>query len=360
MNITETIIIEQLKRCYLPYVDLDLVSAKGLKHISITGSRVSLRIELGYPVEGIRPQLRTTIEKALLALPEITSLEISITAKIATHVTQNESLGIVGVKNIIAIASGKGGVGKSTTAVNLALALARAGGRVGILDADIHGPNQPHLLGVNQKPEWQEKGGLKPILAHGIQSMSIGYLIDANTPMIWRGPMLGKALQQLVRDTLWEDIDYLFIDLPPGTGDVQLTLVQKVPLSGAVIVTTPQDVALLDARKALEMFNKVNVPVLGVVENMSTHFCSVCGHEENIFGSGGGERMAQAYGVPLLGQLPLDIHIREDADAGNPSVIARPDTELAHRYLEIAYRLAGKLSLRSKSYAAKFPRVVVE
>jgi ATP-binding protein involved in chromosome partitioning len=263
------------------------------------------------------------------------------------------------IKNIIAVASGKGGVGKSTTTVNLALALQAEGARVGILDADIYGPNQPQMLGATQKPESEDGKTLQPVIAHGIQSMSIGYLIDVDTPMIWRGPMATGALQQLLNDTQWDNLDYLLIDLPPGTGDIQLTLSQKIPLAGAIIVTTPQDIALLDARKAIAMFQKVNVPVLGIVENMSIHVCSQCGHEEHIFGLAGGEKMAQQYQVDLLGSLPLDIKIREQVDNGRPTVVAEPESKITQTYRAIAGKVALKLE-QIKKTAPKFPKIVVE
>ena len=258
------------------------------------------------------------------------------------------------------MASGKGGVGKSTVAVNLALALSQDGARVGILDADIYGPSQPRMLGMHQKPESKDGKSLEPIVSYQVQSMSIGYLIDEETPMIWRGPMVTQALEQLLKDTHWRDLDYLIIDLPPGTGDIQLTLAQKIPVSGAVIVTTPQDIALLDARKGLKMFEKVHVPVLGVVENMSVHICSHCGHEEPIFGQGGGLRMAQQYGVDFLGGIPLDSRIREDTDLGSPTVVRDPDGRVAQIYRDIARRAAAKLSLKSKDYSVKFPSIVVK
>lgn len=263
------------------------------------------------------------------------------------------------VKNIIAIASGKGGVGKSTTTVNLALALRAEGARVGILDADIYGPNQPQMLGATQKPDSKDGKTLEPVMAHGIQSMSIGYLIDVDTPMVWRGPMATGALQQLLNDTQWDNLDYLLIDLPPGTGDIQLTLSQKIPLSGAVIVTTPQDIALLDARKAIAMFQKVNVPVLGIIENMSVHVCSQCGHAEHIFGSAGGEKIAKQYNVDLLGSLPLDIRIREQADNGKPTVVAEPDGKITQIYREVARKITEKLA-QVKNYSSKFPKIAIE
>lgn len=267
---------------------------------------------------------------------------------------------ISGVKNIIAIASGKGGVGKSTTAVNLALALAAEGARVGILDADIYGPNQPHMLGTKAQAEAVEEKFLLPVMAHGIQSMSIAYLLpQEDTPMVWRGPMVSTALQQLLYQTRWDNIDYLLIDLPPGTGDIQLTLSQKIPVTAAIIVTTPQDIALLDARKAIRMFEKVKVPILGIIENMSMHICSQCGHAEAIFGEGGAERIAEQYKTKLLGKLPLDITIRADADKGCPTVVANPQGKIAQIYREIAKQVTAELTIQLKS-VPRFPKIVVE
>jgi ATP-binding protein involved in chromosome partitioning len=281
-------------------------------------------------------------------------------SKVVAHAVQKSLKPIDNVKNIIAVASGKGGVGKSTVAVNLALALSVEGATVGILDADIYGPSQPRMLGIKSKPESKDGSSLEPMHSYHLQAMSIGFLIDEETPMIWRGPMVTQALEQLLNDTNWSELDYLVIDLPPGTGDTQLTLAQKVPVAGAVIVTTPQDIALLDARKGFKMFEKVEVPVLGIVENMSTHICSKCGHEEHIFGSGGGGRMAEQYGVELLGQLPLDIRIREDTDGGRPTVIADPECRIAQAYREIARNTAARLALQAKDYAAKFPSIVIQ
>lgn len=283
-----------------------------------------------------------------------------MTSKIEPHVGQKGLKRLPQVKNIIAVASGKGGVGKSTVSVNLALALAADGARVGILDADIYGPSQPLMLGITSSPELKDKNTFFPIMAHGLQSMSIGYLIDEKTPMIWRGPMVSMALQQLVNNTAWDNLDYLVVDLPPGTGDIQLTLAQKIPVSAAVIVTTPQDLALLDARRAYEMFAKVNVPVLGIIENMSLHTCSQCGHQERIFGEGGGERFAAQYQTELLGQLPLDIQIREQTDSGKPTMVADPNGANAKTYQAIARRVAEKLSLQVKDYSHKFPNIVVK
>lgn len=264
------------------------------------------------------------------------------------------------IKNIIAVASGKGGVGKSTTAVNLALALSSFGASVGILDADIYGPSQPLMLGANETPHYESGKALTPVVRHGLESMSMGYLVDVNTPMVWRGPMVSKALQQLLFDTQWSALDFLIVDLPPGTGDIQLTMAQKIPVAGAVIVTTPQDLALLDARKGLEMFRKLSIPVLGIIENMATHVCTACGHEEAVFGKGGGEQLAAATDVIMLGSLPLDKQIREDADGGSPTVVAAPDSPIANRYKEIAVKMLEQLVLQPKSYAGKFPHIVVE
>lgn len=281
--------------------------------------------------------------------------------QISAYASQPGVASVPGVKNIIAVASGKGGVGKSTTAVNLALALQADGAHVGIVDADIYGPNQPQMLGTNARPEGGKgKGGLKPVMAHGLQTISMGYLVNANTPMVWRGPMVSQALQQLVGQTEWDDLDYLIVDMPPGTGDIQLTLSQKIPVCGVVIVTTPQEIALLDARKGLEMFRKVNINVLGVVENMSEYTCSHCGHHEAIFGEGGAERLCKETDCELLGKLPLDKRIREQADSGKPTVIAEPEGEITTIYRTIARRIVAKLSLQPKNYAGKFPKIIVE
>jgi len=343
-----------------PYLDQDLIAAKCVKAIQIDGSRLTLDIELGYPAAGYRDTLTAALRERLAALPAISSVEIKLESKIVAHEVQKGLKPLPGVKNIIAVASGKGGVGKSTTAVNLALALSAEGATVGVLDADIYGPSQPRMLGSNDRPESPDGKSLNPVLRHGIQSMSIGYLIEEETPMVWRGPMVTQALEQLLRDTRWQDLDYLVIDLPPGTGDTQLTLSQKVPVSGAVIVTTPQDIALLDARRGLKMFEKVEVPVLGVVENMSIHICSNCGHEEHIFGEGGGQRMAEQYSVPFLGSLPLDIRIREETDNGRPTVVAEPDSRIAGLYRDIARRAAARLSLQAKNYSHKFPNIIIQ
>ena len=349
-----------LKEVIDPYLEKDLVSAKVIKNIAVDGAKVTVDVVLGYPAHGYQDELAQQMRRKIEAIDGVQASQVNISSNIASHGVQKGVKPHANIKNIIAIASGKGGVGKSTTAVNLALALAAEGAVVGILDADIYGPSQPRMLGSHDRPSSKDGKSMEPVMSHGIQSMSIGYLIDEETPMIWRGPMVTTALEQLLNDTQWKNLDYLVIDLPPGTGDIQLTLAQKIPVSGAVIVTTPQDIALLDARRALKMFEKVEVPVLGIIENMSTHICSQCGHEEHIFGAGGGERMAQQYKVDLLGSLPLDISIRENADGGHPSVIADPEGRIAQMYREIARRVAAKLSLRAKDFSAKFPKIVIQ
>lgn len=338
----------------------NLVESKSVKSIQIEGNKVGVAVQLGYPAKDYAPKLKETVLETLRQLDSAVEWDVSISWGVTAHSVQPGVKAFENIKNIVAIASGKGGVGKSTTTVNLALALAREGARVGVLDADIYGPSQPRMLGIEARPESTDGKTMEPLEAYGVQAMSIGFLIDEETPMVWRGPMVTQALEQLLRDTNWRDLDYLFIDMPPGTGDVQLTLSQKIPVSGAVIVTTPQDIALLDARKGLKMFEKVNVSVLGVVENMSTHICSQCGHEEHIFGAGGGAKMAQDYGIELLGSLPLDISIRENADGGKPSVAAEPDGAIATAYADIARKVAAKLAMQAKDYSSKFPNIVIQ
>lgn len=349
-----------IKGYQCPYLKNDLVSAAAVKEIIINDGRVTLTIELGFPAAGYLQPLAQALRDQIVAIDGVADVVVEISSKIINHSVQRGIKPHKNIKNIIAVASGKGGVGKSTTSVNLALALTAEGARVGILDADIYGPSQPRMLGATGKPQTEDGKTMMPVISHGIQSMSIGYMIEEDNPMIWRGPMVTQALEQLLNDTNWDDLDYLVIDLPPGTGDVQLTLAQKIPVSGSVIVTTPQDIALLDARKALKMFEKVEVPVLGVIENMSTHICSECGHEEHIFGAGGGERMAEEYGIALLGSLPLDITIRENADSGAPSVVADPDGAIAQNYRKIARRVAAALSLQTKDYSSVFPNIVMQ
>jgi len=358
-NLTEQAVTELLSQIPDPYGSENIVNLGWVQGIGIDQDRVAIDLKPGYPIDGIRQSLAETIQSALTADPRISEASINISWRVFPHQVQGELKPMSEIKNIIAVASGKGGVGKSTTAVNLALALSAEGATVGILDADIYGPSQPRMLGVHGKPESLDGKTLEPMNSYHLQAMSIGFLVDEETPMIWRGPMVTQALQQLLNDTNWKDLDYLVVDLPPGTGDIQLTLAQQVPVSGAVIVTTPQDIALLDARKGLKMFEKVEVPVLGVVENMSTHICSQCGHEEHIFGEGGGLRMSEQNDVDFLGALPLDIRIREETDSGKPTVVAEPDSRIAQIYREIARRTAAKLSLKTKDYAARFPQIVI-
>ncbi len=343
-----------------PYLGKDLVSASAVREIAVDGRRARVRIALGFPARGYHDTLAAALRERIEAIDGIDGADIAIDSSVITHAVQKGVKPIPNIRNIIAVASGKGGVGKSTTAVNLALALAAEGATAGILDADIYGPSQPRMLGSQERPKSIDGRSMEPVIAHGIQSMSIGYLVDEESPMIWRGPMVTQALEQLLRETRWQPMDYLVIDLPPGTGDIQLTLSQKIPVSGAVIVTTPQDIALLDARKALKMFERVDVTVLGIIENMSIHICSQCGHQEAIFGEGGGRAMADQYNVDLLGQLPLDRRIREEADGGNPSVVTDPGNAIAQAYREIARKVAAKLSLQAKDYSAKIPNIVIE
>ncbi|MES9901829.1 MAG: iron-sulfur cluster carrier protein ApbC [Sedimenticola sp.] len=359
-EVTKEQIEEVIKGYVEPHLEKDLVSAKSVKSIKIDGGSAKVEIELGFPAKGIVEALAVTLKGLIEGVEGITSADVSVGWKVTAHSVQKSLKPIDNVKNIIAVASGKGGVGKSTTAINLALALAEEGATVGILDADIYGPSQPRMLGISGQPESKDGKTMEPKVNYGLQAMSIGFLIDEETPMIWRGPMVTQALEQLLNDTNWDNLDYLIIDLPPGTGDTQLTLAQKVPVSGAVIVTTPQDIALLDAKKGFKMFEKVEVPILGIVENMSIHICSNCNHEEHIFGEGGGRRMAEEYGVNFLGALPLDIRIREETDNGKPTVAVDPEARISQIYREIARKTAAKLALQAKSYAAKFPNIVIQ
>ncbi|MBB5206996.1 ATP-binding protein involved in chromosome partitioning [Chiayiivirga flava] len=343
-----------------PHTGADLVASGAVRGIGVDGDRVAVEVVLGYPAASWHATLAELCELALTADPAIASAAVSVTSRVVPHRVQKDLAPLPAVRNIIAVASGKGGVGKSTTAVNLALGLAAEGARVGVLDADIHGPSVPRMLGIGGKPDTDDGQHIVPKDAHGLQAMSIGLLIEEDTPMIWRGPMVTQALQQLLTQTLWRDLDYLVIDMPPGTGDIHLSLCQKVPVSGALIVTTPQDIALLDAKKALKMFEKVEVPVLGIVENMAIHVCSNCGHAEHVFGSGGGERMAAQYAVPLLGSLPLDIRIRERADGGAPTVASEPDSLLSATYRAIARKTAGRLAMQARNKKVAFPNIVVQ
>ena len=356
--------VEQLNAALAAVIDpntgKDLVSTKSAKNVRADGADVSVDIELGYPAASQIAPIRRAVIDALKSVSGVGNVSANVYQKIVAHTAQRGVKLLPNVKNIIAVASGKGGVGKSTTAVNLALALAAEGATVGMLDADIYGPSQPVMLGISGKPETLDGKSLEPMMGHGIQASSIGFMIDTDTPMVWRGPMVTQALEQLLRDTNWRDLDYLIVDMPPGTGDIHLTLSQKIPVTGAVIVTTPQDIALLDARKGLKMFEKVGIPILGIVENMAIHVCSQCGHSEHIFGAGGGERMSKDYDVEYLGGLPLDIRIREQTDSGRPTVVAEPDGAIAQAYKTIARRIAVMVAERARDMSLKFPSIVVQ
>jgi ATP-binding protein involved in chromosome partitioning len=344
-----------------PNTGKDLLSSKSAKNIKIDGANVALDVELGYPAKSQIGLIRSAVEAALQALPDVQQVNVNVYAKIVAHAVQRGVKLKSSVKNIIAVASGKGGVGKSTTAANLALALAAEGAQVGILDADIYGPSQPMMMGLaGERPSSKDGKTMEPLENYGLQISSIGFMVDPDEPMVWRGPIVTQALQQLLDQTNWRDLDYLIVDMPPGTGDIQLTLSQKVPVTGAVIVTTPQDIALLDARKGLKMFEKVGIPILGIVENMSTHICSNCGHAESIFGSGGGEKMCAEYGVDFLGGLPLTMSIREQTDAGKPTVVADPDGQIAEIYKTIARKIAVKVAEKARDMSSKFPTIVIQ
>ena len=360
MSVSELQVQTALKEITDPNTEKDFVATKSARHIKVSGSDVALDIELGYPARTQIELIRKMVQAKLASIPGVGKVTVNVSSKIVSHSVQRGVKLIPEVKNIIAVASGKGGVGKSTTAVNLALALAAEGATVGILDADIYGPSQPTMLGISGRPESLDGKTLEPMIGHGLQAISIGFMIDIDTPMVWRGPMVTQALEQLLKDTHWQGIDYLVVDLPPGTGDIQLTLAQKVPVTGAVIVTTPQDIALIDARKGLKMFEKVGIPIIGIVENMSTHICSNCGHEEHIFGAGGAEKMCKDYSTEFLGALPLDIRIREQTDSGKPTVVADPDGRSAEIYRRIARRVAVKISEQAKDMTSKFPNIVIQ
>ena len=361
MALTKEAVEAALKNLIDPNTQKDFVASREVKGINVDGDTVSLEIELGYPANSQLNAIRNQVVGAVKAVPGVASVNVNVSYKIVAHAVQGTLKPLKGVKNIVAVASGKGGVGKSTTAANLALALAQEGARVGLLDADIYGPSMPQMMGlVGQQPESDDGKTMHPLKAHGVQTMSIGFMIDVDSPMVWRGPMVTQALEQLLNQTNWDDLDYLVVDMPPGTGDTQLTLAQKVPVTGAIIVTTPQDIALIDARKGLKMFEKVGIPILGLVENMSIHICSKCGHEEHIFGHGGGEQMCKDYETEFLGALPLELAIREMADSGKPTVVGAPDSRAAEIYRTIARRVAVKVAERAKDMTHKFPNIVVQ
>src|SRR3954464_5926790 len=358
MSLSEAQVQNTLRTLVDPNTGKDFVATRSARNIKVAGSDVTLDIELGYPGKSQQEPIRRQVIQALKTAGAA-NVAANVTSKVVAHAVQRGVKLVPGIKNIIAVASGKGGVGKSTTAVNLALALAAEGAQVGLLDADIYGPSQPMMMGIDQRPESDDGQTMEPMENYGVQVMSIGFLVNQDEAMIWRGPMATQALEQLLRQTNWRDLDYLVVDLPPGTGDIQLTLSQRVPMTGAVIVTTPQDIALLDARKAVSMFEKVGVPVLGLVENMAVHVCSNCGHAEHVFGEGGGKRLAEQYGAEYLGALPLDIRIREQADTGKPTVVADPDGEAAKIYKGVARQVAIKIATKAKDFSAKFPTITV-
>ena len=360
MSITVEDVKAALTAVIDPNTQKDFVSSKAIKNIKLDGADIALDVELGYPAKSQFDAVRASVEAALRALPGAGKVSANVYSKIISHTVQRGLKIMPNVKNIIAVASGKGGVGKSTTAVNLALALSAEGASVGILDADIYGPSQPMMLGIEGQPVTKDGKTMEPQENYGLQVSSIGFMINPDEPMVWRGPMVTQALQQLLEQTNWRDLDYLIVDMPPGTGDIQLTLSQKVPVTGAVIVTTPQDIALLDARKGLKMFEKVGIPILGVVENMSTHICSNCGHTEAIFGQGGGEKMCADFGAEFLGALPLTMAIREQTDSGKPTVVADPDGPVAQIYKDIARKVAIKIAEKAKDMTSMFPSIVIK
>ena len=343
-----------------PDTKIDLISSGSIKNLSVSDNNIQLEVVLGYPAKSQFQAIQDLVIAALKKIADVKNIQVNVSSDIVAHTVQRGVKLLPGVKNIITVASGKGGVGKSTTAANLALALSAEGARVGILDADIYGPSLPMMLGISGRPETKEENTIEPMEGHGLQASSIGFLVDQDSPMVWRGPMVTSALEQLLRQTRWRDLDYLIVDMPPGTGDIQLTLSQKVPVTGAVIVTTPQDIALLDARKGLKMFEKVGVPIIGIVENMSTYICPSCGHEEHVFGSGGGQKMCSDYGVDFLGSLPLNLSIREQSDAGCPTVVAEPNGAISQVYKQIARQVAIRISGLAKDMSSKFPNIVIQ
>lgn len=353
-------ISQKLKACSDPTSKQDLDSLKAITALQFKKGILKLTVSLPYPCKSLWPNIEQNIKHELSQIDEIETIEVEFETKIVSHDAQKGVSPLPNIKNIIAIASGKGGVGKSTTSVNIALALQQEGANVGLLDADIYGPSIPTMLNIKEKPLSEDGKSMQPLPAYGLQVMSIGALIEEDSPMIWRGPIVTQTLTQLLKETNWSDLDYLVIDLPPGTGDVQLTLSQQIPVTGAVIVTTPQQVSLIDAKKGLKMFEKVEIPVLGIIENMSTHVCSNCGHEEAIFGAHGGEEMAKQYKVDFLGALPLDKRIREEADQGKPTVTAEPSSEIAQKYRHMAHKISAQIGIKKRNYANVFPNIVIQ
>ena len=358
-TVTEVALQAALKTVVDPNTGKDFVSARQIKNLKIEGDDVAFEVEFGYPAKSQHAALRRQFIAAARSVTGVGNVSVNMVTRITAHAVQRGVQLLPGVKNIIAVASGKGGVGKSTTAANLALALAAEGATVGVLDADIYGPSQPMMLGISGRPESVDGQSMEPMQGHGLQVASIGFLVDADQAMIWRGPMATQALDQLLRQTNWKDVDYLIVDMPPGTGDIQLTLSQRVPITGAIIVTTPQDIALLDAKKGLSMFEKVGVPILGLVENMAVYCCPNCGHTEHIFGADGGKKMAAQYQLDYLGALPLYMSIREQADSGRPTVVADPDGEIAAIYKAVARQVAVKIAEKAKDFSSKFPTIKV-
>ena len=359
MSLNDAALRQAISTVVDPHTGQDFVASKALKALRIDGQDVSIDIELGYPAKSLFPLLRQQLVAAIKQVTGVGQVTVQLSSRVVAHAAQRGVQLLPQVKNIIAVASGKGGVGKSTTAVNLALALAAEGASVGLLDADIYGPSQPMMMGIEGRPESSDGKTMDPMENHGVQVMSIGFLVAKDEAMIWRGPMATQALEQLLRQTNWRDLDYLIVDMPPGTGDIQLTLSQRVPMTGAVIVTTPQDIALLDAKKGIKMFEKVGVPILGIVENMAVHVCSQCGHSEHIFGHEGGKRMAEEFGMPYLGALPLDLSIRLQADSGKPTVVSDPEGAVAGIYKAIARQVAVGIAAKAKDFSAKFPTITV-
>jgi ATP-binding protein involved in chromosome partitioning len=359
MTVSETALLDALRTVIDPNTGADFVSTRQLKNLRVDGGDVAFDVELGYPAKSQIAPLRKALIAAARTVPGVANVSANLSSKVVPHAVQRGVQLLPKVKNVVAVASGKGGVGKSTTAVNLALALAAEGATVGILDADIYGPSLPVMMGITGRPESADGKTMEPMENYGVQVMSIGFLVDADNPMIWRGPMATQALEQLLRQTNWAELDYLIVDMPPGTGDIQLTLSQRVPLTGAVIVTTPQDIALLDAKKGIKMFEKVGVPILGLVENMAVHVCEKCGHVEHIFGEEGGKRLAAEYKMDYLGALPLNLSIRVQADKGHPSVVSEPDGEIAGLYKAVARQVAVKIAQRAKDFSAKFPTISI-